>query len=273
MGDPRRPALRGRPPARGRPRVPPRGGSKQRAAGAAPSGSSPAPGCGPHRSPAPNATATGCCSAGSRPEPELRSGRRRGRARRSLRLAAIPLDRALEAVAQRRPRAEAELALGARGVEPAARLAVGLGGVPDDLAGEADEFGDQLGEPGDRDLLTGAEVDRLGTRIAAGGGDDPLGGVVDEEELARGSCPSPSRRSSRRPRHRLLALLDQRGDHVRGALVEVVTRAVEVDRQQVDRPRSRTAGGRPGAGRAASSSRARRARWSPPGSRSRDPLR
>ena len=72
------------------------------------------------------------------------------------------VDRPFEALAQAGARAKAKLVLGAGGVQPAARLAVGLGGVPDDLAGEADELRDQLGQARDRDLLAGAEVDRIG---------------------------------------------------------------------------------------------------------------
>src|SRR5439155_3857081 len=67
----------------------------------------------------------------------LPDGRRRS-------VSAVPLDRSLEALAQRGARAEAEQLLGARRVETPPRLAVRLRRVPDDLAVEADELRDEL---------------------------------------------------------------------------------------------------------------------------------
>jgi hypothetical protein len=96
-------------------------------------------------------------------------------------------------------------------------------------------FADQLGEVLDRDLLAGAEVDRLVAVVPERCEHDPLGAVVDVEELACGRAVAPE------DDLRLTALLcldhlpDQRRDHVRRLEVEVVSRAVEVDRQQVDR--------------------------------------
>ena len=57
-------------------------------------------------------------------------------------------------------RLEAEKLFGPRHIQAAARLAVGLGGIPNDLAGKADLFGDDLGQIADSDLLAGSEVDR-----------------------------------------------------------------------------------------------------------------
>ena len=59
----------------------------------------------------------------------------------------------------------AEQLLGPAGVDAPAGLAVGLGGVPPQLAGEADESGDGLDRLADRDLVVGAEVDRLGIAL------------------------------------------------------------------------------------------------------------
>ena len=50
---------------------------------------------------------------------------------------------------------------------------------------------DQLDQLADRDLPPDAEVDRLRAVVALGGEDDPLGGVVDVEELARRAARAP----------------------------------------------------------------------------------
>ncbi len=70
------------------------------------------------------------------------------------------------------------------GVDAAAGLTVGLGRVPADLAVEPGGVGDELDQVPDRQLLVGAEVDRLGAVVALGRQHDALGGVVDVEELA-----------------------------------------------------------------------------------------
>src|SRR5215218_9927759 len=101
------------------------------------------------------------------------------------RLCAEPGDRALEAFAQRRARLEAEQLPRAGRVERAARLAVRHRRVPDDLAREARQLGDQLGGISDRRLDAGPEVDRVAAVVALGGEREPLGGVVHVQELAR----------------------------------------------------------------------------------------
>jgi hypothetical protein len=47
-------------------------------------------------------------------------------------------------------------------------LPIGHRGVPDDLALEARELGDELGKVTNRDLLARAEVDRLAAVVALG---------------------------------------------------------------------------------------------------------
>lgn len=74
---------------------------------------------------------------------------------------------------------EVEGLLGSGGVEAAAGLAVGFGGVPVDLACVAAELGDQFGEVADGDFAAGAEVDGVGGVVVFGGQDDGFGGVFD----------------------------------------------------------------------------------------------
>ena len=85
------------------------------------------------------------------------------------------------------------------GVDPAPGLAVGLGGVPADLARRTRWLGDELDQVADRQLLVGAEVDRLGAVVALGREHDALGGVVDVEELAAAPTRCPTPRCGRRP--------------------------------------------------------------------------
>src|SRR6478735_9976337 len=104
---------------------------------------------------------------------------------------AVPRDRPLQALGQRRLRLEAEQPLRLRGIERAARLAVGHGRVPADLAREARQLGDRRGQLADRGLDAGAEVDRLGAVVELGRTDEAVRAVLDVEELARRRAVAP----------------------------------------------------------------------------------
>src|SRR3954452_10052563 len=161
-------------------------------------------------------------------------GRVRSTSRMYGRLRAVPGDRPLETLPERRARLEAEELLRARGVEAPARLAIRHRLVPGDLAREARQLGDQPGELLDRDLLARADVDRLLAVVWLGGQRERSGRVVDVEELAR--------RRAIAPEHdlpgRLVHLPDQVRDHMGVRRVEVVARPVEVGGEQKDRIRS-----------------------------------
>src|SRR5262245_58437135 len=103
----------------------------------------------------------------------------------------VPFDRPSQAILKERLRPEAELALGAAYVQTPARLAVGLAGIPDDIALEAGQPGDRLDEVADRDLHAAAKVDRLVALVALGRQHDPRGGVLDIQELARRRAVAP----------------------------------------------------------------------------------
>ena len=135
----------------------------------------------------------------------------------------------------------AEQLLGARGVDAPAGLAVGLGRVPAQLAVEADEAGDRLDRLADRDLVVGAEVDRLGAVVDLGRQHDGLGGVVDVEVLAARPAGAPHLDLVLAALDRLDALLDQRRDDVRDRRVELVAGPVQVGRDEVRRSAGRTA--------------------------------
>jgi hypothetical protein len=105
---------------------------------------------------------------------------------RGLALRAIPLQQALQAFGHRDPRLEAEQRAGARDVGnqtvdiPGARLV-----VLDDRIRPAGFNGHTAGEVGNRDVRSGADVDRLshcGRMLA--GEQDAVRGVADVGEVA-----------------------------------------------------------------------------------------
>ena len=78
----------------------------------------------------------------------------------------------------------------------------------------------------DRDFMADSEIDRVRIVIELGGEDNPLGRIVDVEELAGGGAAAPNLDELVAMVTGIEALLDQRGDHVRTRLVEVVPRTV-----------------------------------------------
>src|ERR1039457_6152021 len=70
----------------------------------------------------------------------------------------VPVDGLAEAGIELCSRAEGEFAFGSGYVEAAARLAVGLGGVPDDAATATGEAGDGGGEVADAALHAAGEI-------------------------------------------------------------------------------------------------------------------
>src|SRR4029077_20912763 len=102
------------------------------------------------RAPPPPAAAAG------RPRRATTAAPRRPRSRRSAgggsRVLAVPRDRPLEPVTQGGARLEAEQLSRAAPIETGARLAVRHRAVPLDLAIEAGQLRDQLGQIPDRDL-------------------------------------------------------------------------------------------------------------------------
>src|SRR5690606_15587623 len=146
----------------------------------------------------------------------------------------VPFDGALQPFTEGGRRLEAERLAGAAGIERAARLAVWLGRVPHDLALKAYQLGNQLGQVLDADLHPGAEVDRLRAVVMLGRQRDTPCSVLHVEELARRRASTPSYDPVVPALLRLNELANQRRDHVRGGRVKVVTRAVQIGRQQVD---------------------------------------
>src|SRR5205814_10674994 len=102
----------------------------------------------------------------------------------------VPVDRATQAFLERHGGAPAEAGFGARRVDAAAGLAVGFRRIPDQVTVEADDAGDVFNRLADRDLVVGAQVDRLAAVVVLGGEQHAFGRVVDEEVLT-GGAPGP----------------------------------------------------------------------------------
>src|SRR3954454_24135496 len=113
----------------------------------------------------------------------------------------IPRDRALQPVAQRSARAEAEQLLRAGGIELATRLTVRHRRVPHELAFESRQLADQLRELANRGLYPRAEVHRFGAVVAVRREQQTLCRVVDVQELACRGPVAPQREAARRPGH------------------------------------------------------------------------
>ena len=177
-----------------------------------------------------------------------------------------------EALAQRAPRPRSRSSSRrAAHVQVALRLAVRPRRVPDGLALVADERR-RSSRPGrgSWSRVPVADVDRVGGVVAA----RRPAAARARRRRRRGTRASARRCPRARPRGSPLStavdvLVDHRGDHVRVLEVEVVVGAVEVGDHRRARSRTRTGAGRRRRARAASSWRARRARSTPPGSRSR----
>src|SRR5207245_5533405 len=146
-------------------------------------------------------------------------------------------DGARSGTAQANPRAPAER-VALRAAQKLAWSAVGLRGVANDLAAEADDLADQARELGNRKVLAGAEIDQ-GRRIRAHQlavtllwkreqEDAGIGQVVAVDELAPRTAGAPDRQLGFAPALRLVRLADERGQHVGIAPVVLVSRAEQV---------------------------------------------
>src|SRR5581483_6187718 len=119
-----------------------------------------------HPWPWPSAAAAATCSTTSTAIAAAGGTTSTVRLTNRMHLFAIPRNRLLQAVAQRRPRTEAERRRCARRVECAARLSVRHRFVPPDRTVEARQLGDRLRELADRDLDARADVHRLRVVVA-----------------------------------------------------------------------------------------------------------
>ena len=146
---------------------------------------------------------------------------------------AIPLDGPREPFLESHLGTPTEQLGGALRVQAPARLAVGLRGVPADLAGEAAEPGDQRHQVLDGDFHARAQVD--GCRLVHDfrGAHQAFGSIFHVEEFAARAARSPAGHVACAGLRGLDALADERGNHVRGGEVEVVPRPVEVHGQEI----------------------------------------
>jgi len=95
----------------------------------------------------------------------------------------IPGNRLLQSFAEARLCLEAEFIPGPGRVQHAARLAVGLGGIPSCLAREAGQLHDQFRQVADGYFKAGADIDRFALVVGFHGQDDGLGRIFHVEKL------------------------------------------------------------------------------------------
>src|ERR1022692_1342179 len=118
--------------------------------------------------------------------------------------------------------------------QTAARLAIGLGGVPNDPSREAGDTGNLGSQVANGDFHTASKIHRVGLVITLRCKDDAFGRVLDIEKLARGRAVAPEDDFVVAFLDCLHALPDQRRYDMGGFWIEVVALPVEVDRQEED---------------------------------------
>src|SRR5947209_2591473 len=123
---------------------------------------------------------------------------------------------------------KAQLALGPANIQAAPGLAVGLTGVPDDLAPESCQLGDEARQFLDRDFESRPNVYRLWLVVSFSGQENGLRAVFYVKEFpSRRSIP-PANDLRLFMLDSLHALPDQSRDHVRKFGVEVVAGTVKI---------------------------------------------
>lgn len=151
------------------------------------------------------------------------------------RVSRVPFDGLRESFVEGGVGAEAKGALGGGDVQAAAGLAVGFGGVPEDLAAKAGEGADLAHEILDADLKAGADVDGVAAVVTLRGEQDRFGAVFHEQEFASRCAVAPHRDRIALLPNRFGAFANQRRNHVARFGIEVVARSVKIHRQQKDR--------------------------------------
>ena len=78
---------------------------------------------------------------------------------------------------------ETELVASPGTIDASSGLAIGLGGIPTNLALKSDQIHNDFDEFSNGEFPIGAEIDRLVTVLKLRGEHDPLGSVIDKEEF------------------------------------------------------------------------------------------
>ncbi len=134
---------------------------------------------------------------------------------------------------QRCSRLKAEFLLGLLHIETATRLAVWFRRIPPNVARESSQFRYQVHQIADGNLSAASEIDGIGFVIVLGRAQDTLGGILDVKEFTRRAAGAPAFDKCVTALAGVDALLDERGNNVRGFWIEIVARPIEVDRQEV----------------------------------------
>lgn len=119
-------------------------------------------------------------------------------------------------------------------IQQLAGSAVGLGGIPLDLAGVANDLGNQLGQLLDGQFLAGTSVDRLVAGVVVHQEDAQVCQIVHIQELTQRRAIAPAGNAGQVLLLGLMETTDQCRDHVAVGGVIVVVGAIEVSGHDAD---------------------------------------
>src|SRR5450759_836317 len=164
----------------------------------------------------------------------LRDPRMQGSVRRAD-LFPIPANGRGESGGERHPGPESEILFGPRNVQTAARLAIRLAGIPNNPAIVTAERRNCRDEVPYGDLLGSTQIHRLCAIVPLRRQPKSLGRIGGMEKGPRRGAIAPADDLSRAAPLRLEAFADQGGNYMGCLRIEIIARAVQIDRQKKNR--------------------------------------
>src|SRR5262249_3801497 len=122
-----------------------------------------------------------------------------------------------------------------RNIQHAARLAVGLCGVPDDFAAEARQESDEFCQVFDPYLGSRADVHWSAVIVAFGREYDAFGRIVGMNKFTCRCARSPQDHFRIAISNSVYTLLDNGGNRVRRFRIEVIAGAIQIDWGKIER--------------------------------------
>src|SRR5215831_307333 len=121
-----------------------------------------------------------------------------------------------------------------RNIQHAARLAVGLCGVPDDFAAEARQESDEFCQVFDPYLGSRADVHWSAVIVAFGREYDAFGRIVGMNKFTCRCARSPQDHFRIAISNSIYTLLDNGGNRVRRFRIEVIAGTIQIDWEKID---------------------------------------